>query len=175
VAHWALATLDLGHGRFETALDRLETTARGPARHQMDVTYYAPDQIEAVVRLGRPDRATQPLARFTAWADIAQRPWAHALLYRRRALTGPNRDADDNYIAALRLHADTGRPFENARTELLYGEWLRRARRRQTPAATCATPWPCSNRAERGPGPTACAPSCARPAKPTRLPWPGCR
>ncbi|GFJ87415.1 hypothetical protein [Phytohabitans rumicis] len=27
-------------------------------------------------------------------------------------------------------HAEGGRPFERARTELLFGEWLRRARRR---------------------------------------------
>ncbi|MCO5991696.1 helix-turn-helix transcriptional regulator, partial [Actinoallomurus spadix] len=34
------------------------------------------------------------------------------------------------YAEALRLHDKGGRPFERARTELLYGEWLRRARRR---------------------------------------------
>ncbi|WP_433238583.1 AAA family ATPase [Streptosporangium sp. CA-135522] len=129
VAHWALATLDLGLGRLEAALDRLETTALGPARHQMDVTYFAPDQIEAAVRLGRPDRATQPMARFTVWADAVQYPWAQALLHRCRALTGPDHEAEDDYAAALRLHTDRERPFEHARTELLYGEWLRRGRR----------------------------------------------
>ena len=32
-------------------------------------------------------------------------------------------------VEALRQHAVSGRPFEHARTALLYGEWLRRGRR----------------------------------------------
>ncbi|MGH3622241.1 MAG: helix-turn-helix transcriptional regulator [Sciscionella sp.] len=37
--------------------------------------------------------------------------------------------AQQDYAQAVRLHQeDGGRPFERARTELLYGEWLRRAR-----------------------------------------------
>jgi DNA-binding CsgD family transcriptional regulator len=38
-------------------------------------------------------------------------------------------DAEDHYREALRLHAASGRPFDQARTALLYGEWLRRNRR----------------------------------------------
>jgi len=38
-------------------------------------------------------------------------------------------DAEDHFREALRHHAVSGRPFEQARTALLYGEWLRRNRR----------------------------------------------
>ena len=42
--------------------------------------------------------------------------------------TGP--DADSHFTEALTLHPHGGRPFDAARTELLYGEILRRRRRR---------------------------------------------
>src|SRR5690606_34191641 len=39
-------------------------------------------------------------------------------------------DREEPYARAVQLHERSTRPFERARTELLYGEWLRRARRR---------------------------------------------
>jgi DNA-binding CsgD family transcriptional regulator len=53
-----------------------------------------------------------------------------ANLHRCRALIGPEEDAQGHYQAAIRLYRETNRPMSKARTELLYGEWLRRNRRR---------------------------------------------
>src|SRR5262249_24612786 len=39
-------------------------------------------------------------------------------------------DADADYAEALRLHAEGRRPFDRARTALLFGEYLRRSRQR---------------------------------------------
>jgi DNA-binding CsgD family transcriptional regulator len=50
------------------------------------------------------------------------------VLHRCRALTQDG-DPEAHYREALRQHAVSGRPFEHGRTELLYGEWLRRNRR----------------------------------------------
>lgn len=122
---WALAMLDLGHGRFEAALDRLDRAAQGPVGRQIHAVYFAPDQIEAAVRLGRPEAAAVPYERFRRWAEAADLAWARAVLHRCQALLAA--DAEEHFIAALD-HAD--RPFEQARTQLLYGEWLRRNRRR---------------------------------------------
>ncbi|RMI32387.1 helix-turn-helix transcriptional regulator [Nocardia stercoris] len=129
VAHWALAVLDLGLGRYEPMLDRLEANAAGPARHQMDVIYSAPDQVEAAIRFGDPDRARTPLNRFTRWAAIVNLPWARAIEQRCLALVSEDDAAETHFRSALNLHTDSGRPFEYARTELLYAEWLRRNRR----------------------------------------------
>ncbi|MBB6346370.1 DNA-binding CsgD family transcriptional regulator [Nonomuraea muscovyensis] len=123
----ALSLLDLGLGRHEAALERLEAAGRSPLRYATGLVAAAADQVEAAVRLGEPDRAEEPLRRLEAWAGAGGQPWAHALAARGRALLT---DDEDDYLRALRAHEDAGRPFERARTELLHGEWLRRARRR---------------------------------------------
>jgi DNA-binding CsgD family transcriptional regulator len=136
MAEWALALLDLGLGRYGAALDRFEMTATGSLRYYIEPILFAPDQIEAAVRSGAAtsaaasaaDRAAEPLARFAAWADATGQPWARAVLHRCRALAGDG-DTDGHFREALRQHEVSGRPFEHARTALLYGEWLRRGRR----------------------------------------------
>jgi DNA-binding CsgD family transcriptional regulator len=127
---WALGLLDLGHGRAAEALDRLADLTTGPQRHHVSGTRAVPDLVEAAVRLGVPDRVAEPYRRFARWAEAGGTAWARALLLRCRALLGPDGQAEACYLEALELHRGTERPFEQARTALLYGEWLRRARRR---------------------------------------------
>ncbi|GAA2671599.1 ATP-binding protein [Nonomuraea recticatena] len=121
-----LSLLELSLGDHESALDRLEAAWSGPGRNAAVLLSSAPDQIEAAVRLAQPHRAQEPLRRLVAWADASRQPWAQAVALRCRALTS---DDESLYLEALRLHAQGGRPFEHARTQLLHGEWLRRARR----------------------------------------------
>ncbi|AUG78306.1 transcriptional regulator [Kitasatospora sp. MMS16-BH015] len=128
-AQWALALLDLGHGRAAAALDRLGTLTGGRYRHHVSATRAVPDLVEAAVRLGTPEAAAEAHQRWERWATAADQPWAHALRLRCQALLGPEELAESAYLAALDQHAPT-RPFEQARTALLYGEWLRRTRRR---------------------------------------------
>ena len=129
-AHWALALHDLGQGRAADAADRLQPLTTGPHRHHVSATRAVPDLVEAAVRLGTPERAAEPYERFARWAAATGRPWAEALRLRCQALLGPDELAESAYLSALTLHQDAGRPFEQARTALLYGEWLRRERRR---------------------------------------------
>jgi DNA-binding NarL/FixJ family response regulator len=56
--------------------------------------------------------------------------WAAAVTARCRALLGPDADVEEHGHAALAAHARVDMPFERARTELVIGERLRRARRR---------------------------------------------
>jgi len=85
-----------------------------------------PDLVEAAVRLGQPERAAEPLARFCAWAQRADTPGIEALAERCEALIASG-DPERHYLAALKLHTES---FEQARTQLLYGAWLRRRRRK---------------------------------------------
>ncbi|HUC26087.1 MAG TPA: AAA family ATPase [Streptosporangiaceae bacterium] len=126
----ALAMLDLGCGRYQSALDRMQAATYGPARHSPEMLYAYPVHVEAAVRAGRPDLAADPLARFTAWAGATGQPWATAMAARCAALTAGEADAGPLYRRAVAAHEGDGRPFEQARTWLLYGEWLRRHQRR---------------------------------------------
>ncbi|MBU3063022.1 AAA family ATPase [Nocardia sp. NEAU-G5] len=133
-AHWALGVLELGLGRAEAALTRLERLTREPFSHQFSALRSVPDLVESAVRAGAPERAAAPLARFEAWAESVRQPWADALVLRCRALLH-DEAAEQLYIRALAAHDADGRPVEYARTALLFGEWLRRARRK-APART---------------------------------------
>jgi DNA-binding CsgD family transcriptional regulator len=130
-ATWALALLDLGLNRPAEALPRLEALAAGsPTGHPITALLAVPDLVEAAVRANQTPRARSALAGFEQWASHATPPWALALVPRCRGLLAAGADADRQFAEALRLHSHSSRPFDRARTELLYGEALRRARRR---------------------------------------------
>ncbi|WP_433203956.1 AAA family ATPase [Dactylosporangium sp. CS-047395] len=123
-AQWALALLDLGQGRPEAAMPRLSPLQSDPYAHHVVAHRAIPDLIEAAVRAGSSSTVDGALTRLTVFADRTGQPWAQALLHRCRALlTGDEHE----FVLSLKLPA---RPFERARTSLLYGEWLRRARRK---------------------------------------------
>lgn len=129
IAAWGLGMLDLSARRFGEAFDRLERVSQGPASRDL-LLRAVPDLVEAAVRSGVPDRAHGPLAVFRHWAEYVDRPVATGLVLRCRALLADDGDADELYAEALRLQERHGGPYERARTQLVYGEWLRRRRRR---------------------------------------------
>ncbi|NVI91597.1 helix-turn-helix transcriptional regulator, partial [Actinomadura sp. BRA 177] len=149
LADGAFALLDLGLGRYDDALRRLAHDPHG------DVLSAA-DQVEAALRAGDAAQARAAFTRFRIWAEAGKQPWALAVSLRCEALLN---EREEPFTEALRLHEQSSRPFERARTELLYGEHLRRARRRSDArvplrsAATTferlrATPWLDRARAE---------------------------
>lgn len=164
IASWALAVLDLGAGRPAAAFDRLATlTATGPGESHPVVSVFATaDLVEAAIRTGQDPAAH--LGRLRTWATA---PWALALVARCDGLLATGTEQDHHFTEALRLHATGGRPFDTARTELLYGEALRRRRRRadarkhlraahETFERLAATPWATLARTElRATGETA--------------------
>ncbi|MGW0639097.1 AAA family ATPase [Nocardia salmonicida] len=125
-AHAATALLALGEGRLEQAQTELAHMSIEPARHHVIGLRTLPDQIEVAVRLGATDRATEALDRLTHWAQRAGQAWIAALAARGRALLADGSDAEQHFVAALAVN----RPFDEARTRLLYGEWLRRGKRK---------------------------------------------
>ncbi|MFI7637364.1 AAA family ATPase [Nonomuraea sp. NPDC049400] len=126
----ALTLLDLVRARYDAAAERMAGILDGPLGHTVIVTFAVADYVEACARLDQPARAAAAFARFDAWAEASGRSWAAAVAHRCRALLAPREGAEAHYEAALAPAPHGGRPFEQARTRLLYGEWLRRARRR---------------------------------------------
>jgi DNA-binding CsgD family transcriptional regulator len=87
-----------------------------------------PDIVEALVRINRHDQAAPVLGRLEHWAAQIRQPAFDALVSRCKALLSD--EPEPLYLEALAFHRTDSRPFEHARTALLYGEWLRRVRRK---------------------------------------------
>jgi ATP/maltotriose-dependent transcriptional regulator MalT len=90
------------------------------------------EHIEAATRCDELDQARASLARLVELTRAADTGWARGVTARSQALLTDGDEADDLYRIALE---ELGRDrvavkVEVARTHLLYGEWLRRTRRR---------------------------------------------
>jgi DNA-binding CsgD family transcriptional regulator len=93
---------------------------------------FLPDEIEALIQLGRLDEAEGWIDWLAARGKALDRAWALATAARCRGLLLESRglQAAPEFEAALREHDREGRPFDRARTLLTYGAYLRRRRRK---------------------------------------------
>jgi DNA-binding CsgD family transcriptional regulator len=95
------------------------------------IEWDALDRIDAAVRAGEPGTARAWLEAFEPWANASAAPWGRAVALHGRALLATDAvEAERLFRSALDLQDEAARPFERARTELAFGERLRRARRR---------------------------------------------
>ncbi|TDC01615.1 LuxR family transcriptional regulator [Nonomuraea longispora] len=119
----SMIMLELGLGRCDAAAERV---ADHTVEHELPGSWLA-DYVEVAVRAGRRETADKAFTRYVTWADHIRQPAIDAIVSRCRALMADDRKAEPHYQHALRLGSA---PFEHARTQLHYGEWLRRAHRR---------------------------------------------
>jgi DNA-binding CsgD family transcriptional regulator len=129
VACWALAALHNGAGAYPQAM--------AAARHSVEQpgTLGPPpwalvELVEAAVRSGRTDVATDALIQLTAQTSATRTGWALGVEARCRALLSTGDTADALYRESIEHLGRTRMCSGLARTHLLYGEWLRRERRR---------------------------------------------
>jgi DNA-binding CsgD family transcriptional regulator len=126
---YAEGLLELGLGRPSEALERLLIPIHTVRPQSNPVAVRAvPDAVEAAMRAQRLDEVTDEYAAFESWVERFPHPARWAFLARCRALIDES-GAERHYHDSL-ASADALSPFDRARTELLYGEWLRRDRRR---------------------------------------------
>jgi ATP/maltotriose-dependent transcriptional regulator MalT len=130
LAELVLGLLDLTQGRPAEALGHLRGYAAAPAGVLMTPHRFLqlPDVVEAAVRAHEVNEAADHLARFKEWVEQFPTPARLSLLARCSALA-EEADAEPHFARSIEL-AEALSPFERARNELLYGEWLRRERRR---------------------------------------------
>jgi DNA-binding CsgD family transcriptional regulator len=132
LANWALALFGLERGRTEEALLRAREISARSGGFSSAVFMAGLDRIEAAVRAGDVATARDWLGDYEAWAESAGAAWARAVALHGRALLAEDGEESERlFEAALERHAEAARPFERARTELAFGEFLRRARRRR--------------------------------------------
>jgi DNA-binding CsgD family transcriptional regulator len=100
-------------------------------RDELSVSGWAlAELVEAAARSGRAELAAEALERFQTRTQAAGSEWALGLEARSRALLSDGAVAEDLYREAIDRLGRCRLAFELARAHLLYGEWLRRERRR---------------------------------------------
>jgi DNA-binding CsgD family transcriptional regulator len=126
---WASAFLYNGLGRYEDGLAAAEQAVGHP--HELGVSTWVPTElIEAAARTGHPERATGALQRLQEISKAAGTDWALGVEARSRALVCEGEAAESAYLEAIERLSRTRVRVALARAHLLYGEWLRRERRR---------------------------------------------
>ena len=86
--------------------------------------------IEAASRSGRTERAAEALELLSESTRASGTPWAVGVEARSRALLSRGEAAEPLYREAIDRLQPTRLRLDLARAQLLYGEWLRRGRRR---------------------------------------------
>jgi DNA-binding CsgD family transcriptional regulator len=135
---WAAAVLGNSLGRYEEALAAAQRASEdSPAVQFASVELV--ELIEAAVRSAVPERAAGALQRLSGIARACGTDWALGAEARSRALVSDGEAAENLYREAIERFGRAGLRWDLARARLLYGEWLRRQRRRRDARDQLAT------------------------------------
>jgi len=139
LVHWASSVLYNGLGRYDDALREAEKAVEIPREHAIATwaieipreyalaSWALPELVEAAMRTGRKGSAAPALERLARITRAGGADWGLGVEAMSRALMT---DEEELYQEAIeRLDRPPTSAF-HARAELLYGEWLRRERRR---------------------------------------------
>lgn len=125
---YASAVLYNGLGRYQSACEALRRVLE-----YEDLGLYGwnlAELVEAGVRGGELTLATEALAQLAERATVSGTDWGLGVLARSRALTCQGLFAEDHYREAVERLGRTRMAVDLARAHLVYGEWLRREKRR---------------------------------------------
>ena len=128
-AEWAGAVLNNGLGRYQQAL----AAARRATLYRPDLgslIWPTVELIEAAARGGVPEDAAEAFEQYSQMTSASGTDWALGLRARSQALLSQGHEAEHHYRAAISHLGRTRMRLDLARAHLLYGEWLRRQRRR---------------------------------------------
>jgi DNA-binding CsgD family transcriptional regulator len=126
---WASAVLNNGLGRYEDALAAAQRAVDDPY-DLLFSTWAMPELVEAGARSDSRDVAAAAFERLSDGARPSGTDWALGIEAQPRALLSEGQAADAMYRDAVERLGRTRIRWTLARAHLLYGEWLRRERRR---------------------------------------------
>ena len=125
LTRWAKGVRAAGAGDSVAAVHQLSRI-----RLPLFARLSAAERIESAARADQSDLARAWTDELAEFADATRRPWALATVSFGRAITAEPDEAEALFQEALTQHALARRPLDAARTELAFGEWLRRHQRR---------------------------------------------
>ena len=129
MAEWADSLLSNGLGDYDRAL----AAAKRATEYEPDLrmlSWPVVELIEAAARSGELQSAHEAYRRLSAITTASGTEWALGLRARAHALLAEGEEAENDYRESIERLGRTGQRTDLARAHLLYGEWLRRARRR---------------------------------------------
>ena len=129
LVYWATAVLHNGLGQYQDALAAAEQAAEDD-RELWFSRWGLVELIEAAARSGNVELAADAVGRLSHITAVGGTDWALGVEARSRALLSHREAAEAFYRQAIEALERTRVRFELARAHLLYGEWLRRERRR---------------------------------------------
>ncbi|HEX5615404.1 MAG TPA: AAA family ATPase [Acidimicrobiia bacterium] len=127
-ADYAIGVLELGLGHYADALVAERRVFAADSYFLCPIAL--PDLVEAGVRGGDVALARAAVERLAERATNSDTPLARGLAARARALVADDDHAEHHYAESVAVLADAGAVGHLARSQLLYGEWLRREKRR---------------------------------------------
>ena len=125
----ALAVLDLAAGQYSAALGLLHDLYAGGLLPYLDPSTLA-DMVEAGARGGDRLFAARALRHLELHVERQPTHWRRGVLARSRALHTTDDDAEQLYLEAISHLGNSDVIGDLARAHLLFGEWLRRQKRR---------------------------------------------
>jgi len=129
VLDWAQAVLYNGLGRYEQARAAALRATEYP--HNLSTSNWGMvELIEAAVRAGTPELAADARSRLAEMARVSGTDWALGVAARSEALLAEDQRAEELYLEAIDRLGRSRTAVDLARAHLVYGEWLRRQRRR---------------------------------------------
>jgi DNA-binding CsgD family transcriptional regulator len=128
-AAWACALLNNGLGNYHEAMTAAQRIIDSPELASIP-RWALVELIEAATRSGRSDIAADALRQLAVATSASGTDWALGVEARSRALLTEGEAAERLYREAIERLGRTRVRTELARAHLLYGEWLRRERRR---------------------------------------------
>ena len=129
LAQWVTAAMHNGFGRYGEAFTAASEATQNP-RELWFSSFGLFELIEAASRSGHTQQAAEALGVLLESTDASGTPWALGVEARSRALLQDGDAAEALYRQAIERLEPTRLQLDLARSHLLYGEWLRRERRR---------------------------------------------
>nr|WP_279587844.1 LuxR family transcriptional regulator [Microbacterium ulmi] len=124
----ALGIREIAEGEYHSAFDRLAGLIRRPylqASH-----HHLAELVEAAVRSDNRAAARAAAATIDRYAAASGTTWVTGLAERCAALLADDADAERHFLASIETLDTHSHRGDCARSRLVYGEWLRRVRRR---------------------------------------------
>jgi DNA-binding CsgD family transcriptional regulator len=129
IIQWLSAVLNNGIGNYEAAVQAAQRSTEYLVE-MITPPWSAVELIEAAARSGRAEMAADALTQLAVSTSASGTDWALGIEARSRGLLSDSDTAERLYRESIDRLGRTRMRADLARAHLLYGEWLRRERRR---------------------------------------------